>query len=229
MGANEGLPCSIEGERSNETPVRVVEVPPFYISKNTVTNIEFEEFDKRHSRTNTSRGDRNPVTCLTYGRAISYILWLNERTGLSFRLPTEPEYVAAVAPYGWQFPYKENGHPSRKSQNHFRAFPELYPDGELGSTVQVDDPIVPPNYLGLNHPTGNVSIFSFGHYSTEGHWGANSDGSYVVILGGNFRLCPFSTRSLSRGILDVTGVADTVGIRLVHPDPEYLLDSMGKS
>lgn len=225
MGAEEGLPCSIEWQRLNETPRREIHVPPYYISKYTVTNEEYEKFDKRHSRTHTSSGDRNPVTCLTYGKAIGYALWLNEQTGLAFSLPTEPQYVAAATPIGWQYTTHESGHPYRKTQNHFRAFPEKYPDGELGATLPVDDPTVEPNHLGIHHATGNVSIFSLGHYPTPGHWGSTSDGSYVIVLGGNFRLCPLGTRSITRGVQDVTGIADTVGIRLVHPDPEYLLKS----
>lgn len=223
MGTNDGLPCSIEGTRLNETPSREIGIPPFYISRFTVSNLEYEKFDRRHSRTYTSAGDKNPVTCITYGKAIGYALWLSEQTGLSFSLPTEPQYIAATAPYGWQYPYQQEGMPKRKAQNHYRAFPDMYPEGELGSTLEVDDPLVQPNHLGLYHPTGNVSIFSFGHYPTPGHWGSVSDGSYVVALGGNFRLCPFGTPNITRGILDVTGITDTVGLRLVHPDPEYLL------
>ena len=226
MGNESGLPCSIEGERRNETPPRIIEVPPFYIAKNTITNVEFEQFDTNHTRTNTSMGDRNPVTCITYGRAISYVKWLNRETGLSFCLPTEPQYVAAVAPYGWQYPYSEGDHPRRGGQNHYRAFPDKYPSGESSATLEVDDDPIPYSYLGLNHPTGNVSIFSFGHYPTVGHWGSNTDGSYVVVLGGNFRLCPFGTRSVTRGIVDVTAISDTIGIRLVHPDPEYLVGEL---
>lgn len=223
MGADEGLPCSIEGERLNETPKREIFVPPFYISKFTVTNEEYEQFDKRHTRTHTSAGDRNPVTCVTYGKAIGYASWLSEQTGLAFSLPTEPQYVASATPIGWQYTTHESGLPHRKTQNHFRAFPEKYPEGESGSSLVVDDPSVAPNHLGIHHATGNVSVFSFGHYPTPGHWGSASDGSYVIVLGGNFRLCPFGTRSITRGVQDVTGIADTVGIRLVHPDPDHLL------
>ncbi len=225
MGQETGLPCTIEGQRKNETPQREFDVPPFYISKNTVTNAEYELHDPRHSRTNTSKGDRNPVTCMTYGRAIGFALWLNEQTGLAFSLPTEPQYVAAAAPYGWQFPHKPDGIPDRHVQNNYKAYVDAYPEGEIGSSLEVDDPRVPENYLGLKHASGNVSIFTLGHYSTPGHWGSESDGSYVVVVGGNFRLCPFGTRTITRGIIDVTGIFDTVGIRLVHPDPNYLLDS----
>lgn len=223
MGQDQGLPCTIEGQRKNETPRREFDLPPFYIAKYTITNADFELFDPKHSRTNTSRGDKNPVTCVTYGRAIGFANWLSEQTGLAFCLPTEPQYISAVSPYGWEYPHKETGNPDRKVFNNYKAFVGAYPEGEIGATLEVDDPRVPTNHLGLSHPTGNVSIFTLGHYSTTGHWGANSDGAYVVVVGGNFRLCPYGTRTVTRGIMDVTGIVDTVGIRLVHPDPEYLL------
>ncbi len=223
MGQEHGLPCSIEGQRRNETPRREFDIPPFYVAKYAVTNIEFELFDPKHSRTNTSKGDKTPATCITYGRAVGYALWLSERTGLSFSLPTEPQYVSAVAPYGWEYPHKVSGGPDRRVFNNYKAFIDAYPEGEIGAAMEVDDPRVHVNHIGLNHATGNVSIFTLGHYPTPGHWGSASDGSYTVVVGGNFRLCPLGTRSVTRGIIDVTAIVDTVGIRLVHPDPEYLL------
>ena len=223
MGQEQGLSCTIEGERRNETPRREFDVPPFYIAKYTVTNAEIELFDRKHSMTNTSKGDKSPVTCITYGRAVGFALWLSEQAGLSFSLPTEPQYISAVAPYGWEYPHKVSGHPDRRVFNNYKAFVEAYPEGEIGATLEVDDPRVPLNHIGLSHAIGNVSIFTLGHYLTMGHWGSVSDGAYVVIVGGNFRHCPYGTRAVSRGIVDVTGIFDTVGIRLVHPDPEYLL------
>jgi len=223
MGQDKGLLCSIEGRRSNETPSREIVIPPFYISKFDVSNVEFEKFDLRHTRTNTSSRDKSPVTCLTYGRVISYVIWLNQQTNMAFSIPTEPQWVAAVAPYGWQYSEKPDGRPERSSQNVYKSFVDKYPQGELGATLDVDDARVPPNYLGLYHATGNVSVYTLGHYSTTGHWGSASDGSYSVVVGGNFRLCPLGTRVVTRGILDVTAIVDTAGIRLVHPEPESLL------
>jgi len=227
MGLVNGLPCSIEGQRRNETPQREFVVPPFYIAKYTVTNAEFELFDPNHSRTNTSKGDKNPATCMTYGKAVGFALWLSKQTGLAFSLPTEPQYVSAVAPYGWEYPHKSEGIPDRHVQNNYKGFKDAYPDGELGATMEVNDSRVPVNHLGLTHASGNVSVFTLGHYPTQGHWGSSSDGSYTVVVGGNFRLCPFGTRTVTRGIMDVTGVVDTVGIRLVHPDPEHILQKRG--
>jgi len=219
MGVEQGLHCTIEGKRANETPQRHLEIESFYISKTTVTNKQFEEFDPKHARTLTSSKDNSPVTCITYGRAISYVTWLNEKTGMHFSLPIEPQLIKAAAPYGWEYSYQKTGHPIREAENVYKSYLELYPNGELGSTLEVNDPRVPTNHLGLHHVSGNVSIFTLGHYQTEGHWGAASDGAYTVVFGGNFRTCPHGSRIVTRGIIDVAAVVDTVGIRLVHADP----------
>ncbi len=219
MGLRMGLKCTIEGKRSNETPERQFELESFYVSKTTVTNVDFEKFDPDHSRTITSDKDRSPVTCITYGRAISYVIWLNNQTGMNYSLPIEPQLVKASAPEGWKYSFQENGRPVRRAENMYKSYPSLYPEGELGAALEVDDSRVPTNHLGLYHATGNVSVFTLGHFKTEGHWGSVSDGVYTVIFGGNFRTCPFGARVATRGILDVAGITDTVGIRLVHPDP----------
>lgn len=221
LGRSQGLPCKIEGFRENETPPRIYHLASFYICRTTVTNLEFEQFDPRHTRPLTSPGDNHPVTCVTYGRAISYILWLNQQTGLQFCLPTEPQLIKAIAPFGWEYPYQKTGKPRRREQNVYRSFPERYPRGLATAALEVNDPSIPPNYLGLYHATGNVSVFTFGHYIAQpGHWGAKIDGAYTIVVGGNFRLCPYGGRVVTRGIIDVTGLADTIGIRLVHPDPD---------
>lgn len=46
LGTPNPLPCKFEGHRANETPVRELEVKPFWICKYTVSNHQ-EERDRR--------------------------------------------------------------------------------------------------------------------------------------------------------------------------------------
>lgn len=224
LGLKQGLRCSIEGRRRNETKQRQVNsIPPFYIATTTVRNEQYEEFDSRHTRPAVAPGDKHPAVCLTYGRAISYCLWLNERLGSRLRLPTEPELVMAIAPEGWQYSYQEQGRPILKSENVYNSFPDCYPLGLAAATLEVDTELVKPNYLGLRHAGGNVSNYTLGHYYAPGHWGAVTDGAYTVVIGGNFRQCARGPRVVSRGLIDIAGVCETVGIRLVYPDPMLLV------
>lgn len=220
MGTNTPISCKVEGQRMNESPQRLVKnVPSFYIARHCVTNAQYEKFDPRHQRTYISKNDKHPVICTTYGRALGYAMWLSKQTELSFRLPYEPEMIITMAPNGWDFPYKISGDPERKQQNVNLAYPEKYPEYETSSLVDVDDPDIPRSHIGMSHPSGNISVYTMGHYKTIGHFGSDMDGSYCVVVGGNFRACPYGSRVVSRGILDVTHPSDCVGIRLLHPNP----------
>ncbi len=219
MGTDKGLVSTLEGRRENEMPPRCFKLPSFYVSRTLVSNKDFEKFDPRRVRSGVAPYDNSPVTCISYGRAVSYVNWLNQDAGLRFRLPTEPEMVAVMAPTEWEYSYQDRGEPQRRAENVSFAYPDLYPDGEKLATLPVDSKDVPSNFLGIVHPSGNLSVFTLGMYPTSSHWGALTDGKYVVVVGGNFRQCPYSARIYTRGILDIAAVVDTVGIRLVHPDP----------
>lgn len=219
MGTDSGLVSTIEVQRKNEMPRRRIAIPSFYVAKLLVSNSDYEKFDTRYLRPPTAPYNNSPATCISYGRVVSYINWLNKETGMRFRLPTEPEAVLSMAPPGWMYSYQENGEPVREDQNVSFSFPGKYPEGVQLSTIPVDDEDTPKNYLGLIHPTGNVSIFTLGHYKAGGYWGAIENGAYAIVVGGNFRQCPLSARVVSRGIIDVAMNADTVGIRLFHSDP----------
>ena len=106
-------------------PVHKVNIAKFYMSKYPVTIHEFRKFaletgfnppancndfmDKEGLRGPTFEGgtgkwDKNsryyndfqPVTCLTWKDIQAYVKWLNQKTGGSYRLPTEEEWEYAV-------------------------------------------------------------------------------------------------------------------------------------
>lgn len=206
LGTKYPLPCKTTGKRTNESPVHISFVHPFYISKTCVTNIEFEMFNGKHNRTKTSPFDKSPVTEVTYTEAIEYSLWLSEISGKSFTLPTEEEWVSAASPYGWEYPYKKGPKPKIGFANTHSSRNQ--------STLQVDDPRYAPNHNDLFHMAGNVSEMVKGVFDAKGHNGFISDGSYCIIKGGDFGHCDFSTRVATRGIFDIASRCTRVGFRL---------------
>lgn len=209
MGTNNPLPCRLEGNRRNETPTRETEVLPFYICKYKVTNAVFEIFNPKHVRPVQSPDDNCPVTDVMYGEALTFCSKLNEATGMNFRLPIEPEWVFAAAPFGQEYPV---------SNGPDNALYHTFTDGLDHRAFPVDDPRWPVNCWGLDQMGHNVSEYVFGHYYTLGHSGAETDGMYCIVKGGNFGHCQNSPGVHRRGIADVADRNPRLGFRLAH-DP----------
>lgn len=64
-----------------------------------VSNAQYEIFDPKHKATRgaleTLAGDDEPVRFVTWQQAVNYCVWLSERTGKHYRLPTEAEWEHA--------------------------------------------------------------------------------------------------------------------------------------
>jgi formylglycine-generating enzyme required for sulfatase activity len=204
LGSDRPLPCRLEGHRRNETPVRDVEVSPFWIARRCVANWEYERCDRRWRRPLTSPDDTHPAVNVTYLNALDYCRWMSERYGLPFSLPSEAQWVFAAAPYGWSFPWGEC--PDQDSA--------LTRGSAVNGPVHVDDPRFGTNWCGLLHVGGNVSQFVLGHYFAPGHGGATIDGCYCLVKGGNWMLCCQSPGVQRRGLVDVAARLPTVGFRL---------------
>lgn len=213
LGTPHPLPCAFEGHRINETPIREIEVGSFWVCKFVVTNQEFEEFNPKRERPPTSLRGKQPATNVTYYNALKYARFLSEKHHLYFTLPTEPEWVYAASPYGWEFPYQQEKSPDSNKAHNFVLGSSEY------ITLDVDDPRFSVNYCGLYHMGGNVEEFTLGsYYISTGSWGAETDGRYCIVKGGNFGHCSFSSGVQRRGIVDVSDRSERLGFRLTHLD-----------
>ncbi len=79
----------------DEKPVRQVSVNSFSISSYETTTEQFNAFlsDKGKELKSIDEDNRNrPVTDVNWLDAVDYVAWLSEKTGDSYRLPTETEW-----------------------------------------------------------------------------------------------------------------------------------------
>ncbi len=81
---------------SNDRPPHEVCVSDFYMSKYDVTNQQFRKFRPEHSSGNfeglSENGDEQPVVNVTWEDAVAFAGWLSQKSGRTYRLPTEAEW-----------------------------------------------------------------------------------------------------------------------------------------
>lgn len=145
MGCDQGA--------SNESPVHRVWVDRFAIARTAITNYLYQAFV-----TDTSREvpvgfsaplfnhPDQPVTSVSWFDATAYCLWLTERTGKTYRLPTEAEWERA-ARGGLEGKLYTWGDEPPQSQPHYF---ELWLNGPEAVGQR------PPNGFGLYDISENV-------------------------------------------------------------------------
>jgi formylglycine-generating enzyme required for sulfatase activity len=229
---------SFPGSFENETPGHVVEVSPFLMDQNEVTNARFAAFLEARpewrrenvpaerqnghylelwteGRPPSSRAD-HPVVFVTWHAAQAFCRWAGGR------LPTEAEWeFAARAGTNVEFPWGD-ALPTPALAN--------YAASGKGDTVPVDQ--YPPNALGLHDLAGNVWEFVLDEWQDHYPEGRQRDpvagGPVVadvllgvtgrrVIRGGSFGGAPVNLRTRWRDSHPVTNAVAFVGFRCVCP------------
>jgi formylglycine-generating enzyme required for sulfatase activity len=169
---------------------RVTIAQPFAMSRNEIT---FEEWDKcvaasacrfKPDDRGWGRGD-HPVINVSWSDAKEYVAWLNQKTGKTYRLPSEAEWEYA-ARAGTKTPFYWGAQVGAHMAN--------CRDCDSGAGVQtLGVGSFPPNAFGLNDMAGNAAEWLEDCWN-ESYRGAPSDGSawssgncsMRVLRGGSF-------------------------------------------
>ncbi len=120
-----------------------VDADPFWIGKYTVTNVEYLAFvdDKSYPSPwgklsyPQDKGD-HPVVFVSWEDAKAYCDWLSEKTGKTYRLPTETEWEkAAQGPNSRTYPWKgewksKNANTCESNKNETTPVAQYSPDGD---------------------------------------------------------------------------------------------------
>lgn len=136
--------CDADAD-ADESPMRIIGVRSFYLSAYEVTQEQWRAVMRDDP--SFFSGDDRPVESVSWFEVQEFISKLNERTGRSYRLPTELEweYAARGGKYNKPFRYSGSDDYRKVAWNKDTSTTGTFDVGELK-----------PNILGLYDMTGNV-------------------------------------------------------------------------
>ncbi len=206
-----GSPESEQGRRGWEGEQHEVRAPAFAISKHEVTLAQWDACYAAGSCGGYTPPDRGwgrgarPALMVSWNDAQAYVQWLSERSGRSYRLPSEAEWeyaarAGATSAYWWGPQYDAR-------------------QVALGQTSEVGAHAA--NAFGLFDVTGNVAEWVEDCY-LNGYTGAPSDGRPMlegncamrVIRGGSWRDDANGLRIAARSRMSRTTRDGGVGFRV---------------
>ena len=212
----------------DERPVRIVEVPGFWIGQREITNEEFAEFlnateaheakwidldnqmcliRKQNDKFVASQTGF-PVVTVTYAGAVAYCEWRTKVTGQKHRLPSEVEWEkAARGPRSYTFSYGNTYEPSAANQESG----QIVTVGKFGFEG-----------FGTMDMTGNVFEWVAATDSSAGKDGAAKVYSHP-LRGGSFVLDGMYLRNSFRMRQSPEVMADDIGFRVaVDAEPNQV-------
>jgi sulfatase modifying factor 1 len=206
MGSNSG--------DSDDNPVHKVCVDDFYLGKYEVTQAQYEKMTG--SNPSNLKGNDRPVELVNWDDAQSYLRILNNRSGKSYRLPTEAEWEFAARSGGRDETYE--GTSGESSLGDYTWYGEnsgkqTHPVGQKRA-----------NNLGLYDMTGNVWEWCSDWYES-GYYGKSprnnpqgaGSGSVRVIRGGSWYCAAWHTQTTFRGRVRPGSRDFNMGFRVAFP------------
>ncbi len=204
---------------SDQWPAHEVEIKTFAISQTEVTFDDYDGFARATGRSlpgdqGWGRG-KHPVVDISWDDAVAYTKWLSERTGKTYRLPTEAEWEYAIrsgsdSTYWWGYQMEEG------RANCFDCGTEW----DRKSTAPVGS--FPPNNFGLHDMAGNVREWvqdcyhpNYSGAPLDGSAWMESDCKERVVRGGAYDKTSDSMRSIWRGHFKPSSHFPFTGFRVV--------------
>jgi formylglycine-generating enzyme required for sulfatase activity len=203
-------------------PLRRVCIDSFAIGRYEVTFDEYDEFTKatgRESRHDLGfgRGGR-PVVDVNWFDATDYAHWLSEKTGRTYRLPTDAEWeYAARADADLSFQYSWGAEPG----NNLANCQDCGSQWDAKRSAPVGS--FPSNAFNLHDMHGNVWEWTSDcYYSDSPRSIRNAHCEVGVVRGGSWDVPSLGLAYLNRTAQRSESPARDIGFRLVQvppPDP----------
>jgi formylglycine-generating enzyme required for sulfatase activity len=213
-----GSPENEERRRDNENPQHQVTVPSFFMGKYPVTQAQYQAI--MGNNPSRFKGSQRPVESVSWRDAVKFCEKLSQRTGKTYRLPSEAEWeYACRARTTTPFYFGETI--TTDLANYDGNYPYASaPRGDYrGQTTDVGS--FPPNAFGLYDMHGNVWEWCFDDWANS-YNNAPTNGSAVtssskfnLLRGGSWLDLPVICRSAFRFYLAAGFGLNYVGFRVV--------------
>lgn len=192
----------------DEYPMHEVTLFDYYIGETEVTQALWEAV--MGSNPSYFKGDNLPVENVSYNDVKEFITKLNQKTGKTFRLPTEAEWEFAARGGKKSKGYKYSG-----SDNINDVAWYVYNSDVKTHPVKTKR----PNELGIYDMSGNVWEWCsdwYGDYSSNAQTNlqGQSSGSYRVLRGGSWYINASHCRAASRSSASISFLYFYLGLRL---------------
>jgi formylglycine-generating enzyme required for sulfatase activity len=175
-----GSPENEIGRHDKESPQHQVSVPSFFMGKYPVTQAQYQAI----MGTNPSyfNGSNRPVEWVSWNNAVKFCKLLSQRTGKTYRLPSEAEWEYACRA-GTTTPFHFGETITTDLANYNGNVPYASaPEGRYrGQTTDVGS--FPPNVFGLYDMHGNVWEWCLDDW-VNSYNNAPTNGSAVTSLTG---------------------------------------------
>jgi formylglycine-generating enzyme required for sulfatase activity len=202
----------------DEQPIHQVNVNTFSMAKTETTVAQWRAFCLDTKRTMPEAPwfglqDDHPIVNISWDDAVAYCFWLREKTGKTYRLPTEAE---------WEFTAK-GGVKSRGYSYGGAETPDsvAWFSGKSNGTMPVAQKV--PNELGIYDLTGNVWEWCSDWYAATYYATGNRDnpvgpetGQFYTLRGGAWDIGARNCRNAYRNPLAPSSRNHNKGFRVVY-------------
>ncbi|MBE9201995.1 MULTISPECIES: SUMF1/EgtB/PvdO family nonheme iron enzyme [unclassified Nodularia (in: cyanobacteria)] len=224
-----GSPVGEEGRLNRENPQRQVTVPGFFMGKYQVTQSQYQAIMGENPA--KFKGDKRPVELVNWNDAVEFCQKLSEKTGKTYRLPSEAEWeYACRAGTATPFYFGETittdlaNYRGTDRDDQGKLYPGNYGNGPKGEFREMTTPVgqFPPNSFGLYDMHGNVWEWCQDTYKenyeeapTDGSAYLSSNDNNSMLRGGSWYNDAKACRSAARHRFERTGRGSNLGFRLV--------------
>lgn len=205
------------GHDYDEAPVHKVNISSFRMSVTEITNVQYELFRPEHRSLRGLDGfsteDNDAVVNVSYEDATDYCRWLSEKTGKTFRLPTEAEWEYACRAGTYTLYYTGDGLPE-SMQKHQQTERNM-------AQVSLEVAQSEPNAFGLYDMHGNVEEWCLDWYgpylpNDASDPAGPAKGMFKVTRGGSHNTPHAFLRSANRSAAIPSDRHDQIGFRIVE-------------